>query len=217
MRRQRVLERVGWRFWRCFASSFYRDTDRVMADLFGMLSRLGIEPVQQSGSAPSRGRYTEYRVMEAAGEVRTVVQPDVAASAKQRLPDDPDGRAGGRDCVAVDDKIIVLFGDDQRRISLRLTENTHDLERGLLSSATPFGKAVHGAEEGDEIVFHARLGAVAKPRARPFTLDGEVVVCAPVLEAVPRCCIWADHPSCAGDEGRRSGLAKARAEQAGAA
>ena len=29
MRRQRVLERVGWRFWRCFASSFYRDPDGI--------------------------------------------------------------------------------------------------------------------------------------------------------------------------------------------
>jgi very-short-patch-repair endonuclease len=35
--RQRVLERAGWQFWRCFASSFYRDTDRVTADLFDAL------------------------------------------------------------------------------------------------------------------------------------------------------------------------------------
>jgi very-short-patch-repair endonuclease len=65
MRRQCVLERVGWRFWRCFASTFYRDTDRVMADLFGMLSRLGIEPQQQGAPAQARGRYTEHRVVEA--------------------------------------------------------------------------------------------------------------------------------------------------------
>ena len=45
MRRQRILERVGWRFWRCFASSFYRDPDGVMADLVDTLTREGIEPV----------------------------------------------------------------------------------------------------------------------------------------------------------------------------
>jgi len=151
MRRQRVLERVGWRFWRCFASSFYRDTDRVMADLFGMLSRLGIEPVQQSASGQSGGRFTEHRVIGTADEANTARQAGIsAASAKH--PEEPDGQTG-RDGVAIDDKVVVLFGDDQRRISLRLTENTHDLEKGLLSSTTPFGKAVWGAEEGDEIEF----------------------------------------------------------------
>src|SRR5262249_42989386 len=45
MRRQRVLERIGWRFWRCFASSFYRDTEGVMRDLLDTLTRMGIEPL----------------------------------------------------------------------------------------------------------------------------------------------------------------------------
>ena len=38
-------------------------------------------------------------------------------------------------------------------ISLHLTESTHDLEKGLLSSASALGKIVSGAEEGDEIEF----------------------------------------------------------------
>jgi transcription elongation GreA/GreB family factor len=39
-----------------------------------------------------------------------------------------------------------------------LTEKTHDLEKGLLSSATAFGKAIRGAEEGDEIEFEQEDG-----------------------------------------------------------
>lgn len=58
MRRQRVLERVGWRFWRSFASSFYRDPDGVMNDLFGMLTRMGIEPSGQSEAGRPNGRFT---------------------------------------------------------------------------------------------------------------------------------------------------------------
>ena len=46
MNRQRVLERVGWRFWRCFASSFYRDTEAVVKDLLDALSRMGIQPAR---------------------------------------------------------------------------------------------------------------------------------------------------------------------------
>jgi len=45
MVRQRVLERAGWTFWRCFASSFVRRRDEVMQDLLTTLHRLGIEPL----------------------------------------------------------------------------------------------------------------------------------------------------------------------------
>jgi hypothetical protein len=45
MTRQRVLERAGWTFWRCFASSFARRRELVLADLLQTLERLGIEPL----------------------------------------------------------------------------------------------------------------------------------------------------------------------------
>lgn len=45
MARQRVLERAGWTFWRCFASTFVRKRAEVLGDLLGTLERLGIEPV----------------------------------------------------------------------------------------------------------------------------------------------------------------------------
>ena len=45
MVRQRVLERAGWTFWRCFASSFVRRRPEVISDLMQTLEKLGIEPV----------------------------------------------------------------------------------------------------------------------------------------------------------------------------
>jgi very-short-patch-repair endonuclease len=45
MARQRVLERAGWTFWRCFASSFTLRRDQVVNDLLQTLGRLGIEPL----------------------------------------------------------------------------------------------------------------------------------------------------------------------------
>jgi very-short-patch-repair endonuclease len=59
MRRQRVLERVGWRFWRCFASSFYRDPDGVLNDLIEMLTRMGIQPIGKDEAARPQRRFTE--------------------------------------------------------------------------------------------------------------------------------------------------------------
>ena len=43
MARQRVLERAGWTFWRCFASTFTRQRESVIADLIQTLDSLGID------------------------------------------------------------------------------------------------------------------------------------------------------------------------------
>lgn len=45
MARQRVLERAGWTFWRCFASSFTIRRQEVFADLLATLEKMGIEPL----------------------------------------------------------------------------------------------------------------------------------------------------------------------------
>src|SRR2546430_2470645 len=59
MARQRVLERAGWTFWRCFGASFNRNRQGVLDDLFGTLAKMGIEPI---GTAePDFGRYTDHR------------------------------------------------------------------------------------------------------------------------------------------------------------
>ena len=45
MVRQRLLERAGLTFWRCFASSFVRRREAMLADLMQALHKLGIEPL----------------------------------------------------------------------------------------------------------------------------------------------------------------------------
>ena len=45
MRRQRVLERAGWSFWRCFASTFVRRREAALNDLVSALSARGIVPL----------------------------------------------------------------------------------------------------------------------------------------------------------------------------
>ena len=53
MRRQRILERAGWRFWRCFASAFTLDRQQIIADLLATLKAMNIEPASGEGAAPS--------------------------------------------------------------------------------------------------------------------------------------------------------------------
>jgi very-short-patch-repair endonuclease len=59
MNRQRILERVGWQFWRCFASEFIRNRREVIEDLIKTLTERGIEPIGKD-TAP-RSVYTEHR------------------------------------------------------------------------------------------------------------------------------------------------------------
>jgi len=59
MNRQRILERVGWRFWRSFASTFVRNRKEVIDDLITNLSERGIDPIG-SDTAP-RSIHTEQR------------------------------------------------------------------------------------------------------------------------------------------------------------
>jgi very-short-patch-repair endonuclease len=62
MARQRVLERAGWTFWRCFSSTFTLRRQAVLKDLIATLKKMGIEPI---GAAElDLGRYTEHRVVD---------------------------------------------------------------------------------------------------------------------------------------------------------
>jgi very-short-patch-repair endonuclease len=63
MQRQRVLERAGWMFWRCFASTFIRRRKEVVEDLLKTLSDRGVEPIGSEG-AP-RSVHTEQRRVSA--------------------------------------------------------------------------------------------------------------------------------------------------------
>lgn len=53
MSRQRVLERAGWTFWRCFASTWYLRKDDVLAELLERLTAMGIEPLGAIERSPS--------------------------------------------------------------------------------------------------------------------------------------------------------------------
>jgi very-short-patch-repair endonuclease len=75
--RQRVLERAGWTFWRCFASNFVRHREMVMKDLVETLSRLGVSPVG-SDRAP-RSVYTEFRRFSSSSTVGVEIEGAVGA------------------------------------------------------------------------------------------------------------------------------------------
>ena len=52
MQRQRILERAGWVFWRCFASTWSLRKDDVLAELRARLHAMGIEPAGAQERTP---------------------------------------------------------------------------------------------------------------------------------------------------------------------
>ena len=53
MNRQRILERAGWTFWRCFASSWSMHKEEIFAELLQRLDDLGIEPTHALEKLPA--------------------------------------------------------------------------------------------------------------------------------------------------------------------
>ncbi|WP_108645592.1 AAA domain-containing protein [Polynucleobacter rarus] len=53
MTRQRILERAGWEFWRCFASTWSLNKDMVFNELINELTSRGIQPLGALTSIPS--------------------------------------------------------------------------------------------------------------------------------------------------------------------
>jgi very-short-patch-repair endonuclease len=153
MRRQRVLERVGWRFWRCFASSFYRDPDGVMNDLFELLARMGIEPVGDAGMETIDRRLTEHRTVDRPKDepLLSTALEDVGHDVLSAIVAEDDAAPDG--AIALGDKVVLLFGDTQKRLSARLTDSGDAIEKGLLAVTSALGTAVCGAEEGAEVEF----------------------------------------------------------------
>jgi very-short-patch-repair endonuclease len=65
-KRQRTMERVGWKFWRCWGSSYTIDPEGCIEDLIDVLNSMQIYPCKGSSGA---NIYTEQRIYEKELEV----------------------------------------------------------------------------------------------------------------------------------------------------
>jgi len=133
--RQKVLERVGWRIWRCWASSFAMDPDGCMVDLVNLLEEMKIQPI---GGESGRHPYTEHRII---GEENNRPKEDFSIETEEI-----------QELVEIGDKIVVSFADDPKTFHcLSLRDSESDPINGIISIADPAGKTLLHASVGDEI------------------------------------------------------------------
>lgn len=92
IRRQRVLERAGWTFWRCFASTWTLRRAEVLQELVDQLTAMGIEPLGALASSPSLVEKRIWRAPEgevhedkprAAGATRTAASSSLSAATRR--------------------------------------------------------------------------------------------------------------------------------------
>ena len=179
-RRQRVLERLGWVFWRCWGSSYALNPEECFEDLERRLSDLEIRP----GAACRVGsRYTEYR------EVGPVVE-SVKAPASQDTSEPPCVReslgssSGGISTsetvteeqlaaalaleaisdaeplyIEPGDQVLISYNDEPaRQYVITLSEKAHDPNKYIINVNMPLAQALMGSAENDEVVIPAGGG-----------------------------------------------------------
>lgn len=135
--RQRVLERVGWRFWRCWGSSFALDREGCLSDLETTLSGMGITPLG-SGAAPPF--YTEHRVLGLDKPMQT--DGEIPAS----LPEEPSHG------IDIGDKVVLTYADQpNRHLTVVISANQNDPDLGIVLASHPIAQALLGAQVDDEV------------------------------------------------------------------
>ena len=143
LRRQRTLERVGWRFWRCWGSSHILDPQGCMDDLERALSAQGIAPLGFDGRP---NLYTEHRVIGPEGEtVEALDQTEADAG-----DDDP----GDGPVVTIGDRVLLRYNDDSKRlVTITISATEHDPDLGVVRADHAMGQSLlgHAAEEEVEI------------------------------------------------------------------
>jgi len=165
MRRQRILERAGWRFWRSFASTFVMYREDVVRDLLATLETMDIHPT--GGNREVKSIHTELRevvafpsqeklagVDEEAPAILIESEPQVALQ-EAKLPDVTRAQKEGDTNLEVEEGDLVTYRSpeqsDEHALTVCITHNRTDFEQGLIGINTPLAQALLGASIGDEV------------------------------------------------------------------
>jgi transcription elongation GreA/GreB family factor/very-short-patch-repair endonuclease len=150
--RQRVMERVGWRFWRCWGSSYRLDPDECISDLVRSLDAMSIEPI---GMGKSETIWTEFRTTQQEDTRQTAQPADPGERTGEQLSlvEDVPPSAITDITVEIGDRVQVQVGDESRVRVITLTADRHDPDLGVISVQHPSGAALLGAREDEEVEF----------------------------------------------------------------
>lgn len=167
IQRQKALERLGWKFWRCWGSHWISDSDGCLRDLIQTLDEAGIRPL---GAAAVAGEYTmhiEVPSPSASTEEKIIQIDDLLNGLTPGLAETGATFAAGttdQQTVAIGDLVVIRYVDaPDRAIRLRLSDRENRPEQGIVHSLEPLGSALLGASVDDEI--QVTIGDVVRTAA----------------------------------------------------
>jgi hypothetical protein len=170
--RQRVLERQGWHFWRCWGSSYYADKEGCFADLYQALAARGIDPL--GSMSPAVSEITRHVTVGAAEEATVAPQvaaekaptteaveelslpyeevPPILPPTEARRPAEKVAPTGQVPMVEVGDTVRFVYVDEPENIAtVQIVHGASNPKSGRSNATTPLAEALLGAEEGDEV------------------------------------------------------------------
>jgi transcription elongation GreA/GreB family factor len=159
MRRQRILERVGWSFWRCFGSNYRIDQEGVMDDLTQTLERMQIKPM---GRETVNRSFSEHRVIppvvEASSETAATHAGGAISVATLRANlDTASNDAEENYRLVAGDRVVIRYLDAEpsRPEFFTMSDIADDPMNGYLLLSSPLGQALSDGSPGDELSFQA--------------------------------------------------------------
>lgn len=135
--RQKSLERFGWKFWRCWYSSFVADKAKCMQSLFNRLESENILPTQDIESSTL---FTEFRKLTSTNDQK-------AEDAECML----DVGQSNHACVEIGDQILLRSNFENRSISLSLVETIGEPEKLIFGPDHKVSERLIGCRLDDEL------------------------------------------------------------------
>jgi very-short-patch-repair endonuclease/transcription elongation GreA/GreB family factor len=159
MRRQRILERVGWSFWRCFGSNYRIDQEGVMNDLVQTLERMQIKPI---GRETANRSFSEHRIIAPAADISgegTAARTDgtISVATLQAELDAASNDAEAEHRLVTGDRVVIRYLDTEpsRPEFFTMNDIADDPMNGYLLLSSPLGQALSQGSPGDELSFRA--------------------------------------------------------------
>ena len=153
--RQRVLERMGWQFWRCWGSSWSVERESCIRDLLEILSERGINPIGMEGKA--KGGLVEHRVIDPElkrekGEDEVQLKPRGDLTIAGLGFEEDISRIVPTQVVELGSTVRFADVDNPKTVKTAMIVTlTSDPSSGTINQHTPLAEALLGSEVGDEV------------------------------------------------------------------
>ena len=185
MARQRLLERAGWKFWRCWGSSFALDKEGCLKELIEALANEGIEPIGETEVDYSG--ITEFRKVgsnkleesfEASSEVSPTKEPTSEES--HELPINEDLSLDQKSQIKGDEEslnaIISVGGAVEVEYSVRDSAGLREEYVVILNQPSNWKlRIINAQEEFAKFLLGCEVGQIIETRVDGTIADIEIL------------------------------------------